>query len=515
MVKKRQVVQSGVWQIFNVGIKTFSQFGYYAVMVRIMPNAKVELGIFALLNSFMNIGNILGDGGMGDALLQRKEHDKEHVNATFYSGLFISILLYLIIFIAAPYIADSYDEPSLVSSLRIFTTVFIFGAISSASLNLLQKNFRFKRIFYGDGLFLLLSNLLGIYLAWQGMNYMAFVWSNIFYFVIKMILFLYYEPIPLKAGLSKAHWKEMFSYGGGLTLIRVNNYVANFGIVLEVGKLVDKATLGIFDRTYRIMNIPQRFLYDTVQRVMMPAMVKKMGGKRAVYSVFEKTLSLMNSMMLPVTLFLVLFSKPVVLILLGRDWMDAVILMQIFFLNLPFRMGSSLGDTLMRAHGLIRVNLYRKIVNSIAALLFIYLGYLYNGLVGIGWGVFATSLLSYVQMILVIRKRIFPEEWKELLFKPFYTGFKLAVLWVLPTYIFYLLAKYFVIDEVITFVIVASVLFVGVAVAFLKKPALIGKDLAYIQGDIMDMFSMKKGKGKRKKPMLGDADTELPAAEEN
>ncbi|MEP6512657.1 MAG: oligosaccharide flippase family protein, partial [Parafilimonas sp.] len=313
MVNKKQVVQSGVWQILNAAVKTLSQFAYYAVMARILPNAKVQLGIFAILNSFMNIGNILGDGGMGDALLQKREHDKQHVNAAFYSGLLISAILYVLLFIASPYIAVLYDEPGLNSSLRIFATVFIFGAMSSASLNLLQKNFKFKKIFLGDGIFLLLSNILGVVLALTGMNYMSLVYSQIFYFSAKFLLFVYYEPVPLKAGFTKKHWKEMVGYGSGLTLIRVNNYIANFGIVLEVGKLVSRALLGIFDRTYRIMNIPQRFLYDTVQRVMMPAMVKKMGGNKGVYNVFERTLSVMNTIIVPLTLFLILFSKPIVL----------------------------------------------------------------------------------------------------------------------------------------------------------------------------------------------------------
>jgi len=50
MVKKKQVIQSGAWQMLNVRVKLFSQFAYYAVMARLL--SKAELGIFALLNSF-------------------------------------------------------------------------------------------------------------------------------------------------------------------------------------------------------------------------------------------------------------------------------------------------------------------------------------------------------------------------------------------------------------------------------------------------------------------------------
>ncbi len=514
MVKKKQVIQAGIWQILNAGVKTFSHFAFYAIIARILPNAKVELGIFAILNSFMNIGNILGDGGMGDALLQRREHDREHVNAAFYSGLLISVILYITLFIASPFIADFYNEPDLNTSLRIFASVFIFGAMSSASLNLLQKNFKFKKIFLGDGVFLLLSNILGVALAYSGMNYMALVWSQIFYFGTKFLLFVYYEPLPLKYGFTKKHWSEMVGYGSGLTLIRVNNYVANFGIVLEVGKLVSKAALGVFDRTYRIMNIPQRFLYDTVQRVMMPAMIKKMGGNKGVYTVFERTLSVMNTIIVPLTVFLIIFSKQIVIILLGNNWLDAVLLMQICFVNLPMRMGSSLGDTLMRVHGLIKVNLYRKIINSIAVCVFVYLGFLSNGLTGIGWGIFASTVLSYVQMILVIKKRIFPQQWKELLFKPFASGFVLSVFWVLPCYALYLLINTALKDDLISFIIVSSVLGLSTGYAFLRKPRLLGNDIMYIQEDIVDMLK-KKGKRKSKLPLNNDKPIELTNSDTN
>src|SRR5215469_3491110 len=145
MVKKKQVVQSGAWQMLNVAVKVFSQFGYYAVMARLL--SKSELGIFALLSSFMNFGNMLGDGGMGDALLQRKEIDKQHVNAAFYSSLLLAVIIYGAVFFLAPWAADFYKEPQLTSSLRIFSIIFLFAAMYSTSFAQLQRKFAFKKIF--------------------------------------------------------------------------------------------------------------------------------------------------------------------------------------------------------------------------------------------------------------------------------------------------------------------------------------------------------------------------------
>src|SRR6476660_2979523 len=129
MVRKKQVIQSGAWQMLNVSVKLFSQFAYYAVMARLL--SKAELGIFALLNSFINFGNMLGDGGMGDALLQRRQFDKQHVNAAFYSSLLLAVIIYLMVFITAPWVAEFYNQPQLTSSLRVFSFIFLFAAMYS------------------------------------------------------------------------------------------------------------------------------------------------------------------------------------------------------------------------------------------------------------------------------------------------------------------------------------------------------------------------------------------------
>ena len=504
MLQKKQVIQSGVWQLLNVGVKVFSQFAYYAVMARLL--SKAELGIFALLNSFMNFGNMMGDGGMGDAIVQRKEYEKQHINAAFYSSIILAVIIYGAVFFLAPRASDFYKEPQLTSSLRIFSIIFVFAAVYSASFSVLQKRFAFKKIFIADGAMLLLSNVLGIVMAYYGYGVMSLVYSQIFYFGTEMLLLLFYAPIPLKLGFEKRHWKDLIGYGSGLTLIRVNTYIANFGIILEVGKLVTEAALGVFDRSFRIMNIPQRFLYDMVQRVMMPALVKKSDTKKGTLPAFEKTFSLMLSLLVPLTVYLLIFSRQVVLILLGRKWLDAVFLLQIFFLNLPMRTTASLGDTLMRVHGLIKLNLIRKIQTSVIICVLIYIGYKFDGLIGISWGILASTIISYVMMIAIIRKRIFTDDWKRLVFRPYYNGLFITLIWVVPLYPLYLLIHLIIKDEPIAFTVLTCIAGLAATWAFIKKPKLLGSDIEYLQPDFIQMF---KKKGKKKKASLQPVDSEM------
>lgn len=492
MVKRKQLIRSGAWQIINVGLKVFSQFVYYAVMARLL--SKPQLGIFALLNSFMNIGNMLGDGGMGDALIQRKQFDKLHINAAFYASIFLASIIYSAIFFLAPWAADFYNEPLLTSSLRIFSIIFVFAAMYSASFAVLQTKFQFKKIFIADGIMLMFSNVLGIVLAWYNFGVMSLVYSQIFYFGSELLLLLYYEPIPLKLGFSKQHLKDLVGYGTNLTLIRINTYIVNFGIILEVGKFISAAALGVFDRSFRIMNIPQRFLYDIVQRVLMPAMVNKIGTPKGTFKVFARTLSLNVSALLPLTVFLIIFSRQVVLILLGKRWLEAVLLLQIFFLNLPMRTIASVGDTLIRVHGLIRLNLTRKIQNSIIICVLIYFGFEVDGIVGISWAIFISTVISYLIMMTIIKKRIFISQWRQLIFRPFYNGVMLSICWILPLYPLYLAIHSFIQTEIIAFAILCCVTGLLVLIVFIKRPRLLGSDVSFIQKDLIEMIQRRMSK---------------------
>ncbi len=164
----------------------------------------------------------------------------------------------------------------------------------------------------------------------------------------------------------------------------------------------------------------------------------------------------------------------------------------------------------MRVHGYIKLNLVRKVQSSVIICALIYIGYLTSGffiensapggkdnipqLYGMGWGIFISTFISYLMMMAIIRKRIFPEDWKKLVFKPYYNGAVLTVCGVLPCFAAYYGIHFFIKDEVIAFTVLCSIASLVGAYLFIKKPKLLGSDIAYIQGDLLQMFSKKKKK---------------------
>lgn len=112
-------------------------------------------------------------------------------------------------------------------------------------------------------------------------------------------------------------------------------------------------------------------------------------------------------------------------------------------------------------------------------------------------------------MMAIIRKRIFPADWKKLVFKPYYNGAVLSICGVLPCFLAYYGLHYLIKDEIIAFSSLCVVVAATGIYLFIKKPKVLGKDIAYIQGDLIQMFQ-KKQKRKKKLAVKAMPTNEIP-----
>lgn len=511
-VDKQKLVKSGMWQFSNTIVTIVSQIAANAIIARYV--SKKEFGIMAITNAFINFACFISEGGMGDALLQRKEVEDRHKNAALFYSVLLSLVLYATMYFTAPWISTFYKEPELIPVLRTLGFSFILLALASSSNNLLQKQFKFKQVFFSDSLSLFASNVLGVILAMNHYGVWSLVYSILFYNAASLIMYWIFQPIPVWLGSTLRHWKDLFNYGVGLTLIRIYNFISGFGIMLEIGKLVPIQTLGTFERSYRITNIPVRYLGDMIQKVMMPFMVKINDEDDKLFNFFYRGMSFSNAMLLPISFFALVFCKPIVLILLGSKWSDAVLPMQILFLSLPFRITTKVSDVLMRAKSLVFKNANRKLQYVIVLCTSVFIGS-YWGLLGISIAVTLSAVFSYITMLVTIKRHVFKHGWSKLVLRPFKDGAMISVFTIVPCYIVYIALQALINNELISFTVLCSAAGFFLAYAFFKRPSILGKDFAQLQKEIMKM-GKNKGKGKgRKRRMMEDGADEIEEKTEN
>lgn len=105
-----------------------------------------DFGAIGMLAIFVSISTTFIDGGFGSALIQKKEPTQTDYSTIFYINIVVSVLLYLLLYVSAPYIAEFYHMDILKNVLRVLGLILIINALSIIQANRLRKNLQFKKL---------------------------------------------------------------------------------------------------------------------------------------------------------------------------------------------------------------------------------------------------------------------------------------------------------------------------------------------------------------------------------
>ena len=125
--KKENVIVNGFFWRFaeRCGVQLISAVVSILLARILTPD---DYGKVALVTVFNNIMYVLLDCGIGTALVQKKEVDELDYSSAFFFSIVLSFVLYGGMFVAAPYLAVFYNDPS---NLRC---CFLWGKIRERQL---------------------------------------------------------------------------------------------------------------------------------------------------------------------------------------------------------------------------------------------------------------------------------------------------------------------------------------------------------------------------------------------
>ncbi|WP_422080643.1 lipopolysaccharide biosynthesis protein [Ulvibacterium sp.] len=419
-----KIKHAGKWQSLSVVFLSILQFIYFAIMARLL--LKEDYGLMALVNGIIGIGNIFIQGGMGSALIQHKAINDKHINGALQTSLVIGLTLYTFFYCLSPFIASTYEDMRLDGLIKVASLNLILLALNNISTNLLFKNYYFKNV----SLVSIMSNLIGygtgVYLAINGYGVWSLVIATLIASLLSTIALFYFAPIKISSKIHYRAARELFSFGSGMILLSFSTFLSSKGLNLIFGKIFAQGILGIYERTSTLKDLPSQLLARIINKVMFPVMSEIQDENERLVRIYKFGLGLSNSIMIPVTVFLVSFSPEIVQILMGTNWSEAVVPLQIMFLVLTFSNSGKMTDSVIRAKGLIYKNVTRKyIFTLIIIVLSGILGYFF-GINGAAIGIVISHFINYLMMIVLV-KNVFKGSIREYFYEPFVAGLKLGL----------------------------------------------------------------------------------------
>lgn len=479
-----------IWQSLQIATQIVIQFGYIAIMARLL--SKDDFGLMALANSFIGIGTIFSEGGMGAALIQRKTITQKHMNAALQGGILIGILVFAIFFFSANFVATFFNQAQLELLIKIIGINAVLHSVSGISIALLQKRFQFHYTATVTITASIIGYSAGIFCGYQHWGIWSLVVASLTTTLLRTIVFLYFAPIKFSFSLHIKEWKELFSFGFGMILLKMNNYMGTQGLNLILGIIFTPSLLGVFERAFRIKTLPSLYLGNVLDKTMFPAMSEIQNEHERLFGVYQNALGVVNSVLMPVAIFLIFFAEEVVMLLLGNNWLDAVLPLQIMFIVLPFSSSGRMADSVIRAKGLVYRNALRKFAYIVFLIVTTSIGAFYFGILGASIAVSISFLFNYVIMLFLVKK-IFNKSIKEIFLSSIFSGLKISFVILLFIFIFSKFLKELSVSPIFNFIIISlSTSFFITFVAW-KKPTLLGK---YLCGTIKKLL-VRKAKSKK------------------
>ncbi|WP_347375011.1 lipopolysaccharide biosynthesis protein [Aequorivita sp. Q41] len=481
----KQIKNGGLWSALETGGMILCQFLYIIFMARFLD--KADFGLMAIVNAILNIGSIITDGGMGAALIQKQGITNKHKNAALQGGFLLGSIFFLTFLLGAEQIAHFFNNAQLPNLLRVSAISFIFLSLSSVSLNLLYKTFNFRYTSIVALISIFVGYTIGVIMGFYGYGVWSLVFASLTVTLLKTIGYFYFAPIKIKYGFYFKEWKELFGFGSGMILLKFSTYLSNGGVNLLLAKTLPVSTLGVFERSSQIKSLPSKHLGDILNKVMFPIMSQIQDEKERLFKVFYYGLGISNSILFPLTLYLVYFSNEIVNIMLGDKWTEAVIPLQIMFLVLPFAISNRMADSAIRAKGLIYKNVVRKCIYIVVLLSSTFiLGY-YYGIIGAAIAVTGSYIFNYLLMIHLIKK-IFKKTFKEIFYVSLRESLRLTFLVGILLLLYHFTVQYFTINYLITFSVFSILMVISVGGLVLTKPKFFGTFI----NDLVISFKKKK-----------------------
>src|SRR5688572_4986110 len=103
-MSSKSILNAGLWQLLNVSLAAIIQFSFYGYLARVLP--KSDFGLLALANVFINFAMFVAEGGLGVALVQRKEVEQGHISMVMFTNIVIALILYVVYYFSSGAIAN-------------------------------------------------------------------------------------------------------------------------------------------------------------------------------------------------------------------------------------------------------------------------------------------------------------------------------------------------------------------------------------------------------------------------
>ncbi len=311
------------WYSVDIGGQQVLNFISGIILARLLK--PTEFGQMALISGAILLLSIISESGITDAIINRKSLDDNDKNTLFWTNFFKGVAIYFMSLLIVNVFKSKFNH-EIVKYFYFGGIYIIFNSVSSIFRAFFMKDVDFRRLSYISLISVVISVFCAILLANQGWGVFALLIRMVLGEFITLILLIYNSQWAPTLHINLSRLIDIYSFGLRSFLVNLMTSIYLNAINLIVGKSYGVITLGLYNRGEMLSNLPFGSLGLVLQKVSFAIISKseKSNQSRLFYDFYF----LCEIFTILLFIFLHVFSREIVLIILGKNWLNCVEIFQ-------------------------------------------------------------------------------------------------------------------------------------------------------------------------------------------
>ena len=373
--------------------KLFLRTGSMVVLARLLTPG--EYGLVGMVLPVTEFVLMFRDMGLSTATVQRAQVNHAQISTLFWVNIAIGVMLAAITVGLAPVIAWFYGDLRLTWITVALAVGLVFGGLTIQHHALLRRQMRFVSLAVIEVAGVSVGIMTAILAACLGAGYWSLVLMHLAIpatTAVGVWVFLGWRPgwPHLRCGV-----RSMLNFGRDVIGFRMVNYFAMQSDKILIGRFCGADVLGLYGRAYGLLMMPLTQMTWPITSVALPVLSRIQDEPEKYRSYYARLVQLLSFVSMPMVVFLAVYSKSIINVVLGDQWAGASQIFQVLAITAFIQPLSSTTIVVMVSLGYSGRLLKFGIVNSAVVVL--------SFAVGIRWGVIgvaaAYAVANYVVLL--------------------------------------------------------------------------------------------------------------------
>ena len=389
-MENKRVLGNFIWRFLERSGAQIVQFIVSIILARLLDP---ELyGTVAIVTAITTIMQVFITSGLGTALVQKKDSDDVDFSTVFYFNVVMCLVVYAVMFFAAPLIAMLYDMPELTPIVRVLSLTLVISGVRNIQHSYVSKHMLFKNFFFSTIGGTIASAIVGIAMAYAGFGVWALVGQQISNILIGTVVLWFTVKWRPKWKFSFDSLKTLFSFGWKLLVSSLIDSVYNEIRTFVIGAKYSSADLAFYDKGKKFPNLIVQNVNTSIDSVLLPVLAKEQDNRERVKAMTRRAIKTSTYIMMPLMMGLAVCAEPVVRLLLTEKWMGCVLFMRVFCFTYAFYPIHTANLNAIKAMGRSDLFLKMEILKKVVGLAAVFISMWF----GVEWMAYSLLITTFI-----------------------------------------------------------------------------------------------------------------------